>query len=209
MFWWVAALYDRSMRQSEEACLDSWRTELLRDLSGEVLEIGAGTGASLPRYPKAVTRLVLCEPDRHMRRQLQARVDSLGLSHANVLDASLDDLPIAPESFDAVVCSLVLCSVSDQHRALSGILRVLKPRGRLVFLEHVAADDNPRRLRWQRRLEPIWKRFMGNCHLARRTESAILNAGFEIKWIKRESIRKALPIVRPSIRGVAQKAHRP
>src|SRR5262249_22965058 len=108
MFWWVAALYDRSMRQSEEACLDSWRTELLRDLSGEVLEIGAGTGASLPRYPKAVTRLVLCEPDRHMRRQLQARVDSLGLSHANVLDASLDDLPVAPESFDAVVCSLVL-----------------------------------------------------------------------------------------------------
>jgi ubiquinone/menaquinone biosynthesis C-methylase UbiE len=209
MFWWVAGLYDRSMRQSEEACLDFWRTELLRELSGEVLEIGAGTGASLPRYPKAVTRLVLCEPDKHMRRKLQARVESLGLRHANVLDASLDDLPVAPKSFDAVVCSLVLCSVSDQHRALSAIMRVLKPHGRLVFLEHVAADNNPRRLRWQRHLEPIWKRFMGNCHLARRTESAILGAGFEIEWIKRESIRKALPIVRPSIRGVAQKAHSP
>src|SRR5204863_9626093 len=75
----------------------------------------------------------------------------------------------------------------------------------LLFLEHVAADGRPGRLKWQRRVEPVWKHLMGNCHLTRRTEAAIAAAGFEIERIQRESIRKALPIVRPSIRGIARK----
>jgi hypothetical protein len=82
---------------------------------------------------------------------------------------------------------------------------VLKPRGRLLFLEHVAADGRPGRLKWQQRIEPVWKHLMGNCHLTRRTETAIAEAGFKIERIQRESIRKALPIVRPSIRGLARK----
>ena len=82
---------------------------------------------------------------------------------------------------------------------------MLKPGGRLVFLEHVAADGRPARLKWQQRIEPVWKRLMGNCHLTRRTEAAIAAAGFEIERIQRESIRKALPIVRPSIHGIARK----
>lgn len=205
MSWLMAAVYDRFTRESNEACLDLWRAQLLRDLSGEVLEVGAGTGATLPHYPTTVTRLLLCEPDPHMRRKLQAKCDAAGAKHVEISEASLEALPAAPASLDAVVCSLVLCSVPDQQTALKEIQRVLKPGGKLVFLEHVAADGKPNRLKWQRRIEPVWKHLMGNCHLTRRTEAAITAAGFKIERIERESIRKALPVVRPSIRGVARK----
>jgi ubiquinone/menaquinone biosynthesis C-methylase UbiE len=206
MSWLMAAVYDRFMRASEEACLAQWRAELLRDLSGAVLEVGAGTGVTLPHYPKSIARLVLSEPDAHMRRKLQKKVDSSALRNIEISDASLDSLPFKAGEFDAVICSLVLCSVPDQPAALAAIARVLKPGGRLLFLEHVAADGRPGRLKWQRRVEPVWKHLMGTCHLTRRTEAAIAAAGFEIERIQRESIRKALPIVRPSIRGLARKA---
>ena len=205
MSWLMAAVYDRFMRGSEEACLAKWRAELLRDLSGAVLEVGAGTGVTLPHYPKSIAGLVLCEPDAHMRRKLQKKVDTSALRNIELCDASLDSLPFKAGEFDAVVCSLVLCSVTDQPSALAEVARVLKPGGRLLFLEHVAADGRPGRLKWQRRVEPVWKHLMGNCHLTRRTEAAIAAAGFEIERIQRESIRKALPIVRPSIRGIARK----
>ena len=205
MSWLMAAVYDRFMRASEEACLARWRAELLRDLSGAVLEVGAGTGVTLPHYPKWVARLVVCEPDTHMRRKLKRKVDASALRNIEISDAPLDSLPFRAGEFDAVVCSLVLCSVPDQPAALAEIARVLKPGGRLVFLEHVAADGRPERLKWQRRIEPVWKHLMGNCHLTRRTEAAIAAAGFKIERIQRESIRKALPIVRPSIRGLARK----
>ena len=200
----MAAAYDRFMRGSEEACLAQWRAELLRDLSGAVLEVGAGTGVTLAHYPRSIARLVLCEPDAHMQRKLKKKADA-ALRNIEISDASLDSLPFKAGEFDAVVCSLVLCSVPDQRAALAEIARVLKPGGRLVFLEHVAADGRPARLKWQQRIEPVWKRLMGNCHLTRRTEAAIAAAGFEIERIQRESIRKALPIVRPSIHGIARK----
>lgn len=199
----MAAVYDGMMRGSEEACLGQWRTDLLKDLSGAVLEIGAGTGATLALYPKTVNRIVMCEPDPHMRRKLEAKRGMA--ANVEISDSSIQDLFFKENSFDAVVCSLVLCSVPDQQVALAQIRRVLKPRGRLVFLEHVAAEGKPNRLKWQRRIEPVWKHLMGNCHLTRRTEAAIEAAGFRIERIQRESMRKALPVCRPSIRGVARK----
>jgi ubiquinone/menaquinone biosynthesis C-methylase UbiE len=108
-------------------------------------------------------------------------------------------------SFDAVVSTLVLCSVPDLNAALAEVIRVLRPGGRFLFLEHVAADRNPTRLKWQRRVEPVWKRVAGNCHLTRRTEQAMLAVGFQIERIERESMRKATPLARPSIRGAARK----
>jgi len=204
MSWLMAAVYDRFMRVSEEACLARWRAELLRDLSGAVLEVGAGTGVTLAHYPERLSRLVLCEPDPHMRRKLGEKAAAAGVK-MELSEAAAEKLPFPDGSFDAVVGSLVLCSVHDQSAALAEIARVLKPGGRLVFLEHVAADNKPERLKWQRRIEPVWKHLMGNCHLTRRTEAAIAAAGLRIERIERESIRKALPIVRPSIRGTARK----
>jgi ubiquinone/menaquinone biosynthesis C-methylase UbiE len=103
---------------------------------------------------------------------------------------------------DGFVGTLVLCSVADPDRALGEIRRILKPGGRYAFIEHVAADDDGR-LRWQRRLEPIWKRIAGNCHLCRRTGESIVRHGFAFDWMRRESIQKGMPLVRPSVRGVA------
>lgn len=191
---------------SEEACVRDWRRELLAELDGEVLELGAGTGLNLPHYPASVRRLVLTEPDRHMRARLADRVASSppAVDAVEVVDAPADRLPFADASFDAAVSTLVLCSVPDQRDALAEIRRVLRPGGRLVFLEHVAADHRPRRHAWQRRLEPLWKRLFGGCHLTRHTLAAIETAGFTAEH-RRESIRKAHPLVRTSERGVAAK----
>lgn len=195
----LAAVYDRLLKPTEDACLADWRAELLAPLTGSVLEVGAGTAANLPYYPAGLARLVLAEPDAAMRRRLVKRAGG----RAEVIDASAEDLPFDDQTFDAVVCTLVLCSVRDPPAALAEIRRVLKPGGRLVFVEHVAAENNPGRLKWQRRIEPIWKRLMGNCHVTRRTEEAIRAAGFELHDVRRESLRKTIPIARPSIRGVA------
>jgi len=205
MSWLSAHLYDWFTRGSEEACLSAWRAELLSKVGGSVLEVGAGTGANLRYYPSKVTRLVLSEPDFHMRQVLRKRPAPNGLGPIELFDCAAEDLFFPDSSFDFVVSTLVLCSVRSLERSIAEIRRVLKPGGALVFLEHVAAEDRPARLRWQQRLEPFWRRLMGNCHLTRRTATAIANEGFEIETLARESIRKASPIVRPSVRGVARK----
>lgn len=207
MSWLMAAFYDRACVHAEEAGLSDWRAELLAALEGTVLEVGTGTGLNLPHYPEAVTRLVLSEPDRHMRRRLEHK-PAAGLgANAEVVTASLDGLPMADASFDAVVATLVLCSVANPARALSEIHRVLRPGGRFVFLEHVAADPQhaAARYKWQGRIEPVWKRIADGCHLRRQTEQSIEEAGFDIEWIKREGLPKAPFWVRPSIRGAACK----
>ncbi len=201
----MAWVYDRVMQPTEVACLHDWRGGLLEDVGGEVLEIGAGTGVNLAHYPPALRRVVLTEPDPYMRRLLAARVVALGVDH-EVHAASAEDLPFASTSFDWVISTLVLCSVRDPSLALSEIRRVLRPGGRLVFLEHVAAPPDSDRLRWQQRIEPVWRWAANNCHLTRDTEATLRDAGFEIETIARESLRKALPVVRPSIRGVARRS---
>lgn len=208
MSWLLARLYDPFMRATEEQALGGWRRELLAGLGGAVLELGAGTGANLAHYPPAVERLVLSEPDRHMRRYLRERVRAAA-PRARVVTARCEALPFGPDTFDAVVSTLVLCSVVDLERALSEAWRVLRPGGALVFVEHVAAEGRPGRLRLQRLLQPVWRRMAGNCHLVRRTADAIAAAGFDLTGeaclLRRESLRKALPWVRPTVRGIARK----
>lgn len=205
MPWLLATLYDRFMQRTEAAVLGAWRAELLRDLSGDVLEIGAGTGANLVHYPPAVGRLVLMEPDRHMRRRLEARCRTLRRSNVEIVAGPLEDLLAAGASFDAVAASLVFCSVPDLPHTLRVTRDLLRPGGRLLFMEHVAAPPDTGTFTWQRRLEPLWRRVAGNCHLTRRTEEAIRDAGFQIERIERESLAQAPAIVRSSIRGIARK----
>jgi ubiquinone/menaquinone biosynthesis C-methylase UbiE len=198
--------YDRMLAASEEACVADWRASLLSGLGGTVVEIGAGTGLNLRHYPAAVERLVLSEPDPHMRARLRARLDGLGgplAAGAEIVDSPAERLPLADGAADAVVSTLVLCSVPDQWAALAEARRVLRPGGSLVFLEHVHAPEKPRRARWQRRTTPLWERAFGGCHLDRDTGAAIEGAGFEPQELTRESMRRAFPLVRTTIRGRA------
>lgn len=201
----IAYFYDKCMANTEDACLREWRRELLRQVRGDVLEIGAGTGANIELYPESAVKLTASEPDRHMREQLKARIVGLQTGNITVCAGSAENIEAEDESFDFVVTSLVCCSVSDLDAALIEIRRVLKPGGALVFLEHVAAESGTRRRRWQNRLTPLWRKLAGNCHLNRETETAISSAGFTITEIKRESMQTAVSLVRPTIRGIAVK----
>ena len=200
----IANLYNLIMYQTEQRCLRAWRTSLLADITGDVLEIGAGTGLSLSSYPITVTQLTLIEPDVHMRQHLHKAVSLLNIP-TEVLSFSGEALDLPSECFDAVVLSLVLCSVTDPYQVLAEAHRLLKPSGRLYFLEHVAAVVDSPRLAWQQRLEPLWKRLAGNCHLTRRTEQQIIDSGFQVDSITRQDMFPAPSFVRPTIRGVACK----
>ena len=199
-----AYFYDRFLLPAEEACLKDWRRDLLKNIYGDVLEIGAGTGLNLEHYPESLGSLVMSEPDKHMREQLIKKIPAIQ-HDVKVSTGKAEEIDADDESYDFVVASLVCCSVSNLDSVLMEIRRVLKPGGRLVFLEHVAAPAGTNRRRWQNLANPFWRRLAGNCHLNRETESAISAAGFEILEIKRESMRKAIPLVRPTIRGIAAK----
>jgi SAM-dependent methyltransferase len=200
----VATIYDRFMRPTEEACLAAWRADLLGAVRGRVLEIGAGTGANLAFYPASgLERLVLAEPDARMRARLEAKLRAAPRPEVEVAAAPGAPLPFADASFDWVVGTLVLCTVPDPEGVLAEVRRVLRPGGRFAFIEHVAADDDPGRAKWQRRVEPLWKRLADGCHVTRRTEAAIAAAGFTFERLERTKLRKALPWVRPAVWGVA------
>ena len=204
MAWLLAPLYDSIMAGVERSCLGRWRGELLKQARGAVLEIGAGTGVNLQHYPEGLERMVLLEPDPGMRRQLVSK--SSHLSQVEFCEEPSEALPFASDSFDTVVSTLVLCTTPDPAASLAEIKRVLKPGGQLLFLEHVLAGDNPRYAAWQRRLEPLWKRCAGGCHLTRDTERSIKDAGFELTEVTRERMRKSLPLIAPTVRGSAKVA---
>ena len=200
-----ALLYDRMCRRVEQTTLGGWRRDLLASLAGEVLEIGAGTGLNLPFYPSSVEHMIFSEPDLHKRAKLRKKLPQARAKRVTVMDAAVDMLPLPDASVDAVVGTLVLCCVPDQRTALGEIRRVLRPGGQFVFLEHVAAEEHPKLLKWQHRIEPFWKRLAGNCHLTRRTGAAIQDSGFVLEQVTRQEFLPAPALVRTSIRGRARK----
>lgn len=203
----MARYYDATMRSMEATSFARWRRALLRPLQGSVLEIGSGTGINLSWYGPRVTRLVLTEPDPHMRRQLERKAEGWGGGGICSVEASSGEaIPHPSGSFDAVVSTLVLCSVRSQAATLAEAHRLLKPGGRFVFMEHVRASGPPGLVRWQRFLQPFWVRVSGNCHLNRNTEQAILDAGFELLQIDRTRSRGGPAIVSPTIKGIATRA---
>lgn len=199
--WLFAACYDRTMARSEQLCLGDWRRELLQQATGEVLEIGSGTGTNLPCYPATLTRLVLCEPDPFMLRKLRKKITASSPT-TELATSPAERLDFADASFDTVVVTLVLCSVDEPVIALNEIRRVLRPGGKLLFLEHVRSDQASTR-RWQHLWEPLWKCGCGNCHLTRDTAEIIERAGFELDPVDDLQMLGAPAIVRRIIRGVA------
>ena len=153
------------------------RRSLLAQASGRVLEVGGGTGANLAHYGPAVTSLTVTEPDVSMIKRLERRA-SVEAPDTTVLRAPAEDLPFEDGTFDVVVSTLVLCGVDDQPRAVREIRRVLRPHGRLLFLEHLRSSDakvakTQDRLNWLNRLVVC-------CDCNRPTLDTITDAGFEI-----------------------------
>jgi ubiquinone/menaquinone biosynthesis C-methylase UbiE len=199
-----AGAYDRMMASSERDGLGAHRRSLLAESSGDVLEIGGGTGVNLPLYGPQLRSLTITEPEQPMVRRLRQRV-AAQRPDATLLRAAAEDLPFEDASFDVAVSTLVLCTVEDQARALRELRRVLRPGGRLLFMEHVRSDD-PRLARWQDRLLPLNKRLLCGCNCNRPTLDGIQAAGFDVTRLERDTIAHAPPFVRPLIVGVAQVA---
>jgi ubiquinone/menaquinone biosynthesis C-methylase UbiE len=197
-----AAGYDRFLAGTEDAGLRARRRDLLASAEGRTLELGAGTGLNLEHYPSAVTDLVLTEPDPHMQRRLRRRRDAGGRS-AEVVQAPAERLPFDDASFDTAVLTLVLCTVPNPAAALAEVSRVLRPGGRLLFLEHIRSTE-PRVARWQDRLERPW-RFIGDgCHCNRDTLATIEASPLTVEHLERDLLPKSPPIVRPLIVGSAR-----
>lgn len=198
----VAWAYDWFMSASEEAGLTDRRQELLRNASGQCLEIGAGTGLNLALWPESVESLTLTEPDLHMAAQVRKRVARSGRG-AEVIEAPGERLPFEDSTFDSVALTLVLCTAPDPAAVLREIRRVLKPDGRFLFLEHVRAED-PKLARWQDRLHGPWYAFGYGCHCNRDTLATIAASPLEVEHVDHGEVPKAPPIVRPLVWGSAR-----
>ncbi len=182
----MANLYERFVvpRLINCACsqvaIAEQRAKVVPKAEGRVLEIGMGSGLNLPFYrPGQVTSLAAVEPSAELRAMAQraaARYPALGLE---LSEHGAEAMPYADGSFDTVVCTFTLCSVQNPQAVLSELQRVLRPGGWLLYSEHGLAPE-PAVARWQGRLEPLWKRLAGGCHLTRPVTASIAAAGFDV-----------------------------
>jgi SAM-dependent methyltransferase len=199
-----AAMYDRMLARTEKAGLRVHRETLIAQAVGDVLEIGGGTGANLDFYGGGVRTLTLTEPEKPMIRRLKRHIEARRPG-AKLMRAPAEDLPFADASFDTVVSTLVLCTVDDQPRALRELHRVLRPEGRLLFIEHVRSDD-PKLARSQDRMVPINVRIGHGCHCNRPTLDTIRQADFEVTDLHNDTLQHAPKFISPLIVGVARRS---
>jgi SAM-dependent methyltransferase len=184
-----AAVYDAALKRGERAGMADHRRAVLAAASGRVLEIGAGTGLNLQHYPEGI-ELVLTEPDPPMARR----------AGRPVVPASAESLPFEDATFDTAVSTLVLCTVSDPARAIGELRRVLRPGGRLLFIEHVRGEG--RLARWQDRLNRPWRHVGNGCNANRDTLAALRVGGFEVA-ARRDTWHRMPRLIRPLVLGTA------
>ncbi|RAV06076.1 SAM-dependent methyltransferase [Mycolicibacterium sp. GF69] len=182
------------MSTHETDAIRQLRRENLADLSGRVLEVGAGTGTNFEFYPDTVTEVVAVEPERRLAEQAQRAAADARMPVTVSTDTVEDFLAAGNEPFDAVVCSLVLCSIDDPDVVLRQLYSSLRPGGELRYLEHIASTGG--RARLQKIADAtVWPRLFGNCHTHRHTEEAVLGAGFAVADARREwTIPRWLPL---------------
>jgi len=172
--------YDAMMAVSERAGLARWRRWLVEGARGRTLDVGCGAGRNLPLYPRGARPIGV---DPGWRNLLRARRRA---PHVPLVRASAEALPFRHGAFETVVSGLVFCSVSDPHRGLSEVKRVLGAGGALRMLEHVRSST-PLRARIQDAIQPAWTRLAGGCHPNRDTERNVERAGFRIEADGRRS----------------------
>ncbi|HEV8199733.1 MAG TPA: class I SAM-dependent methyltransferase [Candidatus Polarisedimenticolia bacterium] len=168
------------------------RAALIPRATGAVLEIGIGSGLNLPYYTAAVTRLHGVDASPEMLAMARKKIGRAPFPVELTCD-SAERLSLADGSVDTVVVTWTLCSIPDPLRALHEMRRVLKPGGRLLFVEHGASPD-PNVLAWQRRLNPIWRRIGGGCHLDRAIDHLITTAGFRIEQMRNLYLKGPRPM---------------
>jgi SAM-dependent methyltransferase len=183
--------------------LGDYKSQLFADLRGTVLEIGSGAGANLHYFPATGIKWIGVDPNPFMEQHLVREAKRLGLE-IEMRPGTAEEVPAADGSVDFVISTLVLCSVIDQKRALEEVLRVLRPGGKLLFIEHVAAKRGTWLRRIQSLVKPFWRRMGDGCHPDRETRAALEQAGFADLEV--EEFAAPLPIVSPHIAGTAVKA---
>jgi ubiquinone/menaquinone biosynthesis C-methylase UbiE len=198
--------YRRNRRSAVKRGENEHRRRALEGLAGRVVELGAGDGANFAFYPETVSEVVAIEPEPRFREQAQDAARQAPV-HVRVLPGTAEALPLENESVDAVVASLVLCTVPDPEQALTEARRVIRPGGELRFYEHVHAERQP----LQGILEiadrsRIWPTIGGGCHPTRDTLEAIETAGFTVERCESFPFSPSLVIPRiPHILGVARR----
>lgn len=155
------------------------RAQVVPLAQGRVLEMGCGGGLNQPLYDhQKVTYLAGIDPGTTLLESARTRALEQGWE-PDFRNGVGESIPFDDGEFDSVVCTYTLCSVQDQARVMAEMRRVLKPGGRLLYLEHGKAPD-PGPQKWQRRIEPVWRPLMGNCHLTREVSNALRGAGYEV-----------------------------
>jgi ubiquinone/menaquinone biosynthesis C-methylase UbiE len=201
-----ARFYLRMTRSRKSRGEDEHRRRLLAGLSGRVIEVGAGNGLNFPFYPETVEEVIAVEPEPTLREVALASAREAPL-RVEVIDGVAGQLPAGDASCDAGVASLVLCSVSDQARALAELRRVIRPGGELRFYEHVVSE-RPLPARLQRLADAtFWPRVGGGCHMSRDTGKALEEAGFAIESHDRFSFSPGAPV--PALAHILGVARRP
>lgn len=188
-----------------EQAVAPYKRDLFGSLQGTVVEIGPGTGVNLAYYPDSV-QWIGVEPNVFMHDHLRAEADRLGRT-IDLRTGTAERLPVPDASVDAVVSTLVLCSVDDVAHTLGEIRRVLKPGGRFVFIEHVAAPGGTWRRRLQQVIRPLWKVIGDGCRPDRETGRRLEKAGFA--HVDYQAFTAPVPVVGPHIAGVAVAAEEP
>jgi len=190
-----AAMKTKAIREERVRCLS--------EVTGTVLEVGIGTGLNLPHYTSAVTKIVGVDPSGGSARIARKRIAASAVP-VELVGLSAEKLPVADGSFDAVVSTFTMCTIPDVASALGEMRRVLRPGGRLHFVEHGRSND-PGVQRWQNRLNSFQQTVCGGCNLNRRIGDLIAQAGFEIERLENGYLKGVPKFGGYFYRGVARK----
>ncbi|WP_425373895.1 class I SAM-dependent methyltransferase [Methylocystis hirsuta] len=179
--WLFPPLLDLVMRQGQ---LEKYRRDAVAAAAGRVLEIGVGSGLNLSFYGEQVEIVIGIDPSFPLLAKARRHADAANIQ-VRLIQASATAIPLADNTIDTIVMTWTLCSIPEPLAALREMQRVLRPGGKLFFVEHGLSPE-PRVERWQRRLTPFWRKVAGGCHLDRKIDDLMRAAGLELTEVRNE-----------------------